>query len=364
MPKPLITVIIPVYNTAPYLKQCLDSILVAQTCRDFRVLCCDDCSTDGSADTLARYAKRYSQMTVVSNNANRGPCHAINRLLAAVETTYSAFFDSDDIMDPERLRYQLEFLQHHKDIDVMGTGVRLFNSRKNIQEGGRIMYYPDDHSIKSTLLLYPGWCHATMMFRTASVRKSSVTFDERWNPSAAWDYDFYVRLAPYVRFANIPNVLYYYRQYPEQSGAVQAKGFRATTIQEQSMCQIAQKHLSQFNINASLEVIRVFCLFTNPVILSKVLRPNNMREFVTAIASINDFYGYRGVSSNFMSYLNGVVEKYISYASLPIPKRCAIIAYHRARAIPIISRVLSRLVHFAKRYRIGRFVVRIVKRAR
>ena len=97
------SVIIPVYNTAKYLRACLDSVF-AQTQDDFEVICVDDCSTDGSRAILEEYAARHPNMTVLhQEHALQGA--ARNRGIHAAQGDYLYFLDSDDQMKPELLEH-------------------------------------------------------------------------------------------------------------------------------------------------------------------------------------------------------------------------------------------------------------------
>ena len=74
---PRISVIIPVYNTKPYLEQCLKSV-VGQTFTDLEILCVDSSSTDGSVEELARLAKMDARIKVFTVS-NRGPGNGRNK---------------------------------------------------------------------------------------------------------------------------------------------------------------------------------------------------------------------------------------------------------------------------------------------
>ncbi|WP_308774159.1 glycosyltransferase family A protein [uncultured Bilophila sp.] len=73
-----VSVIIPVYNVAPYLGECLDSVL-AQSLRDIEIICVDDCSTDDSLRLLRKYAEGDSRVRVLSNDKNRDVSETRNR---------------------------------------------------------------------------------------------------------------------------------------------------------------------------------------------------------------------------------------------------------------------------------------------
>ncbi|MCD7723533.1 MAG: glycosyltransferase [Clostridiales bacterium] len=98
---PLISVIIPVYNTESYLRQCLDSML-AQTLSDIEIICVDDGSTDFSPGILQSYGEKDSRIKII-NQANKGAGAARNTGLEAAAGEYVFFFDSDDYLKENAL---------------------------------------------------------------------------------------------------------------------------------------------------------------------------------------------------------------------------------------------------------------------
>ena len=98
-----VSVIIPVYNAAPYLRRCLDS-LEAQTLRDIEILCVDDGSTDGGAAILAEYAAKDGRIAIAAQE-NSGQGAARNRALEAATGEYVYFMDADDeLARPDALK--------------------------------------------------------------------------------------------------------------------------------------------------------------------------------------------------------------------------------------------------------------------
>ena len=89
-----VSVVIPVYNTAPYLKKCLDSV-INQTLQGIELICVDDGSTDNSFEVLNGYQKRHHNVFVVKQE-NQGQSVARNRALELAKGDYIAFVDSDD----------------------------------------------------------------------------------------------------------------------------------------------------------------------------------------------------------------------------------------------------------------------------
>lgn len=91
---PLISIIVPVYNTAKYLEQCLASIC-SQTLHDIEILCVNDGSTDDSESIIKKFNSRDSRIHLV-NQENLGPCEARKHGIRLARGQYIGFVDSDD----------------------------------------------------------------------------------------------------------------------------------------------------------------------------------------------------------------------------------------------------------------------------
>lgn len=102
----MISVIIPVYNRAGVIRQCLESVF-AQTCRDYEVIVVDDGSTDGLASALAPWSDRLRCVRI----ANRGAAGARNEGFRHARGEYIAWLDSDDIWLPHKLEVELKIMQ-------------------------------------------------------------------------------------------------------------------------------------------------------------------------------------------------------------------------------------------------------------
>ena len=93
-----ISVIIPVYNTANFLPQSIESVL-EQSHSDLEILLINDCSTDHSAEVLDTYAKKDIRITVINHECNKGLSAARNTGLKHAHGDYVYFLDSDDWID-------------------------------------------------------------------------------------------------------------------------------------------------------------------------------------------------------------------------------------------------------------------------
>lgn len=100
---PCVSVVIPVYNTAPYLEECLTSIL-SQTLKSIEVICVNDGSTDDSLQILDSFAQKDQRMMILSQ-PNMGQSAARNLGLSYAKGKYVYFMDSDDRLDVKALEY-------------------------------------------------------------------------------------------------------------------------------------------------------------------------------------------------------------------------------------------------------------------
>jgi glycosyltransferase involved in cell wall biosynthesis len=100
MPAPKVSVIIPVHNTEPYLRRCLDSV-TGQTLRDIEIICVNDASPDNSGEILREYAAKDGRVRVIEFEKNRGVSAARNAGIDAARGEYIGFVDSDDWVDLE-----------------------------------------------------------------------------------------------------------------------------------------------------------------------------------------------------------------------------------------------------------------------
>jgi glycosyltransferase involved in cell wall biosynthesis len=107
----LISVIIPVWNSQRYLSRCLEGVL-AQTFKNFEVICVNDGSTDNSGEILSHYARKDKRVKII-NQINRGQAAARSVGLKAARGGYIYFLDSDDFIHPQLLEIAYHFITKH-----------------------------------------------------------------------------------------------------------------------------------------------------------------------------------------------------------------------------------------------------------
>lgn len=143
--KPLVSVIIPVYNVSRYLPQCLDSV-ISQTYQNLEIVIVDDGSTDGSGSICAHYAERDDRILLIRSE-NRGLSSARNRGLEKISGTFIAFLDSDDWIEPHTIE-TLVRAARQTDADIVVANRRFEYVGKTIRSDVRSKrahtYYEQD----------------------------------------------------------------------------------------------------------------------------------------------------------------------------------------------------------------------------
>lgn len=206
---PRVTVLMPVYNGQTYLAHTLDSLL-GQTWGDFELLALDDGSSDGTWDMLEAYAAADPRVRPVRNPANLGQPRTQNRGLELARGEYIARNDADDISTPDRLARQVAFLDAHPEVVLLGCQVSLIDEQD--RPLGEVAHYPlSDAGIRALMLAAIAFCGPAVMFRRAPALAHGLRYDP--DMSLAEDFDFYSKLAPLGRLANLPQRLLLYREH-------------------------------------------------------------------------------------------------------------------------------------------------------
>lgn len=108
-----ISVIMPLYNAAKYLREALESVL-GQTYGDFELICVDDCSTDDTRAILEESAKRDERIRLLSNERHAGAAAARNRGLENARGKYLLFLDGDDVFEEEMLEKAFDAMEKYQ----------------------------------------------------------------------------------------------------------------------------------------------------------------------------------------------------------------------------------------------------------
>ncbi|MCI1751801.1 MAG: glycosyltransferase [Flavobacteriales bacterium] len=203
---PRISVLLPYHNAAPTLDAAINSI-AAQTHTDWELLLINNASTDESTAFAKHWAAKDDRIRLIEE-PNIGVARALNTGLAHTQGRYIARMDADDISHPERFAKQVEFLEKHPEIGVLGTqttfttsvaksiGMRWFTQWQNA------ILKPHDHYVKR--FVDAPLAHPTVMFRRELVEQHGG-YDTGPLPE---DHELWLRwMDAGVRFAKLPEEL-------------------------------------------------------------------------------------------------------------------------------------------------------------
>jgi glycosyltransferase involved in cell wall biosynthesis len=198
-----VSVVIPVYNKAPYLKECLDSVF-AQTFQDFEVIAVDDASTDGSLALLR--GVQDPRLRIIALETNVGPGGAAQRGMDAALGEYIIRVDADDIMFPDRFAAQVAVLDGDATIGATSGHIQLMSEPDTWH---RVEL--SNEASKARMLFGVPLNQPAAAYRTAVLRKHDVRFDDAW-PRYGEDWMHQLELARHTRFLNLDRPLIHYRK--------------------------------------------------------------------------------------------------------------------------------------------------------
>jgi len=209
MTAPLVSVVMSVYNGQAFLSEAVESVL-KQTFRDFEFVIIDDGSTDTTAKILSTYVSRDERIRVFRHE-NKGRAASLNVGIGAARGKYIARMDADDVALPHRLKEQIDFMEQHPEVGLLGGAVELINAQGQVFK----TFCPplQDSEIRSVMIRYNPIHHPTVIMRKEVVlaaggyRKALLDAD---------DYDLFLRIGERSRFANLGKPVLQYRVHSSQ----------------------------------------------------------------------------------------------------------------------------------------------------
>ena len=218
---PRVSVLMPVYNVAPYLREAMDSIL-NQSFRDFELIVLDDCSPDNSEEILDTYSD--SRIVRYRGKKNEGLANVLNVGIGMAKGDLIARMDSDDISLSHRFEKQVAFLDAHPDVDLVSAGMERFGDSDSITS-----YSTNSEDVKFDALSFSPILHPTSMWRRTRFIENDLFYRQEMVPSE--DYDLWTRaLVKRLVLVNMPEILYRYRSHPAQVTRVNKDWSKSTDI--------------------------------------------------------------------------------------------------------------------------------------
>lgn len=246
---PEISVIVPVYKTAQYLRKCVDSIL-AQTTGDFELLLIDDGSPDESGGICDEYAARDPRVKAI-HKENGGVSSARNLGLELAKGRYIVFVDSDDYVEEGYLHDLLAasvgeekvfILSDYQPFNDAGLEQRSFPGAFSAQLAPGGMTAEQFRDLVFNFMLFPPYCK---LYRADVIRTHQLRFDPVLR--SAEDFDFNTRYLAYMdRIVYTPSVQYRYlvgykRYRPSNHGVLGQSEIRSVHIMASGIANLAKR---------------------------------------------------------------------------------------------------------------------------
>ena len=246
---PKISVIMSAYNAEKYLEESINSILLQKDV-SFELIVINDGSNDNTLSLLKNLSAKDDRIQII-DKLNEGLPVALNIGIKASKGTFIARMDADDTAQANRLKIQVDFLEKHADIDILGTYVTAFGDGKE-----RIWKFPTTkEACDAALLFINPLAHPTVMFRK-SIAEHIGCYDTSFDYDQ--DYDYWARASSLHGITNLPLPLLNYRIHEKQMGSVFSKSER---ISSQKRTQLFL--LKEMGFSASEDEIRLHLLLAN-----------------------------------------------------------------------------------------------------
>ena len=203
------------YNGERFISEAIDSIL-KQTFPHFELIVIDDGSTDGTPNVLQTI--QDNRVTIIRHRKNLGIAASQNRAIAVAKGEYLALMDHDDVSVPERLQVQVDFLDQHPKVALVGS------SCISIDENGVSRSEP--YSTDEVMLKWmPLLCNCPLFHTSLMVRRSAVAQVGGYsgNYLYAGDYELISKLVAQNAVANLPQPLVKWRAHNSSTSSVHAR---------------------------------------------------------------------------------------------------------------------------------------------
>ena len=164
---PKVSVLMPVYNAAPFLGEAIETVLT-QTFGDFEFIIVDDGSTDGSSDLVHSYAGQDARIHPIYQEHNQGIVKVLNIGLDACTGDFVARMDADDVALPDRLALQLQGLAKNPKLGALGGALTY------IDESGKELGVIRHCTLQASRLAGNPLLHPTVMLRRSVLTATSV----------------------------------------------------------------------------------------------------------------------------------------------------------------------------------------------
>lgn len=198
-----------VCNVERFLAESVESIL-RQTFSDFEFVIVDYGSTDSSKDMVTRYAEKDPRVRL-HEIPHCGLGEARNAACSLAQGRYLVLMDADDVALPQRLQLQVDFMEKHPKVGLLGGAVQWINAAGKPIYVGHVP--TDDQQLRESMAVHsPFWQPTVILLKEAFVRVGG--YRNAFAP--AEDYDLWLRITEHFQCANLKDIVLRYRIHPQQ----------------------------------------------------------------------------------------------------------------------------------------------------
>lgn len=202
-----ISIGMPVYNAEEYLALAITSVLV-QSYKFWELIIIDDGSTDNSVKIARKFQEMDSRIRVISDGNNMKLAYRLNQVINEAKYDYIARMDADDLIHPNRLKIQIDFLRNNLNFDLVSSGVVSIDNKNKVYGYRNV----DELKIGFNKLSrsYPEIVHASILAKKSWYVRNN--YDTTY--SRGQDYELWCRTSSQddLKLAVLPDLLYYYRE--------------------------------------------------------------------------------------------------------------------------------------------------------
>lgn len=226
MAKPKVSVCLPCYNRQDYVGESIESVL-NQTFSDFELIITDNCSTDGTAEIIRKYASKDSRIKLYINKYNMGVCSNCNISLLQSRGEYIKFLFSDDLLAPRCLEVFVDVLDKNPSVSLATSFNKAFGKSDLVRDG---KFFPgigliDGKKAQKSLFFDGNWIGSpsSVMFRRRDLHIG--LFNHMWK---YWlgDLDMSMRLLGVGDAYVVPEILSFLRIHDKSESAIHGVDFR------------------------------------------------------------------------------------------------------------------------------------------
>jgi len=200
--KPLVSIVIPVHNGERYIRESIDSCL-EQTYENIEIIVVDDKSEDNTLNILKEYG---SKITVIPVEKQNGLGNVINIGIRKSKGKYIARMDADDIMYPNRIEKQIEYLESNSNCVAVGGQIDIIDENGNVT--GHREYAVEDRDIKKNLFLFQPFAHPAVTLRRSTLEDIGLYPENMWKVE---DVKLFLILSTRGEFHNLADSVLKYR---------------------------------------------------------------------------------------------------------------------------------------------------------